>query len=231
MAEAKKASPKRIIDVTHADKTPTAATSKPVIVTNRPILQDPMVVDKSDEKDPEAATSGGTTIQPLTAPEVPDSAAAETPESSEPAEKPAAEETKEPAKPKPKLDPTKTLAQIDDEVKAKAPETQESAKEEPETETSDDAKAEENPDAANPGAEEAAKAEAQAQRDASLQKLVDDKKLFLPINTVENRRSKRVVVIGVLLSIILALAWVDIALDAGLIELGNVQPVTHFFST
>jgi hypothetical protein len=38
------------------------------------------------------------------------------------------------------------------------------------------------------------------------------------------------VALGVLLSLVLILAWADIALDAGIIQLGNVKPVTHFFS-
>jgi hypothetical protein len=36
--------------------------------------------------------------------------------------------------------------------------------------------------------------------------------------------------LGILLVVVLAVAWVDIALDAGLVEIGNVKPMTHFFS-
>jgi archaellum component FlaD/FlaE len=76
-----------------------------------------------------------------------------------------------------------------------------------------------------------AEAEAQAKHDAAIQQLVDSKQYFLPINAVEKRRTKRVVVLGIVLSIILALAWVDVALDAGLIHIAGVKPVTHFFSS
>jgi hypothetical protein len=38
------------------------------------------------------------------------------------------------------------------------------------------------------------------------------------------------VALGVVLAIVLALAWADIALDAGLIQINGVKPVTHFFS-
>jgi outer membrane biosynthesis protein TonB len=75
--------------------------------------------------------------------------------------------------------------------------------------------------------DEAAK---QAEHDANIQKIVDSKKYFLPINSVEKRRSARFVALGIVLSLLLAVAWVDVALDAGLIHLGNVKPVTHFFS-
>lgn len=69
-----------------------------------------------------------------------------------------------------------------------------------------------------------------AEHEAAMQKLVDSKQYHLPIKTVEQRRSRRVVIVGTLLSIILVLAWVNIALDAGLIELGDIKPVTRFFS-
>jgi hypothetical protein len=75
-----------------------------------------------------------------------------------------------------------------------------------------------------------AEAKLQAEHEAAVQKLVDGKKYFLPINAVEQRRSKRFVIAGVLLSLLLLIAWADIALDAGLIDLPNVKPVTHFFS-
>ena len=76
----------------------------------------------------------------------------------------------------------------------------------------------------------AAEAEAAAKHDAEIQKLVDSKQFFLPINSVEKRRSKRVVLLGVVLSLLLALAWADVALDAGIIQINGVKPVTHFFS-
>ncbi|HXE10077.1 MAG TPA: hypothetical protein VN554_01490, partial [Verrucomicrobiae bacterium] len=75
-----------------------------------------------------------------------------------------------------------------------------------------------------------AEAAAQAEQDIKLHKLVESKKYFLPINAVEQRRSARVALAGALLALILAVAWVDVALDAGLIHLGNVKPVTHLFS-
>ena len=72
---------------------------------------------------------------------------------------------------------------------------------------------------------------AEAAKDAKLQQLIDSKKYSLPINAVEQRRSKRVVTLGIVLAILLALAWVNIALDAGLIHLDNIKPLTHFFSS
>lgn len=71
--------------------------------------------------------------------------------------------------------------------------------------------------------------EEQAKADAELQKLIDSKKYFLPINTLENRRSQRFVAIGILLSLIMIVAWADIALDAGLISIDGVKALTNFF--
>ena len=36
--------------------------------------------------------------------------------------------------------------------------------------------------------------------------------------------AKRIVILGVLLAVLLALAWVDIALDAGLVNVNGVKP-------
>lgn len=75
-----------------------------------------------------------------------------------------------------------------------------------------------------------AEAEKQAKHDAEIEKLVNEKRYFLPINAVEKRRTKRFVILGIVLSLLLALAWVDVALDAGLIQIPGVKPFTHFFS-
>jgi hypothetical protein len=66
--------------------------------------------------------------------------------------------------------------------------------------------------------------------EAEVQKLILSKKYFLPIDTVEKKRAERFVAIGILLSLILGLAWLDIALDAGIVHLNSIHPVTHFFS-
>jgi hypothetical protein len=83
---------------------------------------------------------------------------------------------------------------------------------------------------ANKKADPEAEAKQQADHDAAIQKLVDNKQYFLPINAVEQRRSKRFVALGVLLSLFLLVAWCEIALDAGLIDVPGIQPLTHFFS-
>jgi hypothetical protein len=75
-----------------------------------------------------------------------------------------------------------------------------------------------------------AEAEALAKHDEAIQQLVDSKQYFLPINAVEKRKTRHFVILGVLLSVLLLLAWGDIALDAGLIQISGIKPATHFFS-
>lgn len=220
MAERKKPAGKPIIDVAHPGKSAPSQTSKPVIITNRTILKDPMMVETSDDKPSEKSVKS---TAPTLTPAAAKAALDEPTEAPVQAEAPA-ESAPEPApKPKPVPEP-------EPEAKAKPePEKPEKA-EEPE------APAEETPvEAENTGpVEDAAAAEAAekaaAEHDATVQKLVDSKQYYLPINSVEKRRSRRFVLLGVLVAILLALAWVDIALDAGLLHINNVQPLTHFFS-
>ena len=70
----------------------------------------------------------------------------------------------------------------------------------------------------------------ETKRQAAIDKLTDNKKYYLPINAVEKRRSRRFVILGIILSLLLILAWADIALDSGLIHINGIKPLTHFFS-
>lgn len=71
----------------------------------------------------------------------------------------------------------------------------------------------------------------QAKHEAELDELVEAKAYFLPINTATHQRTKRFVIIGVGMSLLLAIIWVDVALDAGLIKIGSLKALTHIFST
>jgi hypothetical protein len=219
MAKAKKpAAGSTIIDVSHPGQSAPADNSKSVIVSSRPILKDPMMVDEDapqaidPTEDSLAKVSNKSGAQPLTAPVL---------EAKEPDEN----ET---------VAPTEDAEAADEPAKPAEPlESSESPTPPAETEDkSDEANTEEAATPPNEDKTKLPKAETdqEIQRQAAVNKLIDDKKYYLPINTVEKRRSRRFVLIGIILSLLLALAWVDIALDAGLIQLNNVKPVTHFFS-
>lgn len=200
---------KTIIDVAHPGQSAPATTAKPVIVTNRPILKDPMVVSKPEDDQPAAAappaakTSTKPKLQPLTT-----------------------EEEQKLTAPAPEAEtaaPTETTA----EAPASATEEKDKSSEKPAPVTKTELR--EGDVIKDPAKDEDAADQAAAEHAAAIQKLVDSKKYFLPINSVEKRRTKRIIILGLLLSVLLLLAWVDIALDAGLISIDGVNALTDFF--
>ena len=221
MADDKKPTKKTapINDVEEPGKSAASPTSKPVLVTNRPIMKDPMVVTdeaKNETSEDQAnATksikgSSNNKVEPLsTSTESQDN-------QTEPNNKSEAEtQSQEAAK--------KQLTESDNNSESKSSDS--AVEESKVTNPTTDKKS-----SKTPGEEEEAEASRKAERDANLQKIVDNKTYFLPINAVEKRKTKRIIVLGIVLSLVLAVAWVDVALDAGLIEIGGVKPVTHFFS-
>jgi hypothetical protein len=236
MADKKPASKKSkpIADVAKPGTTAPSPSAKPVIVTNRPMLKDPMVVDDKSAADSAASgenitvkvTSQAKSLQPAA-----ESDAATAPEL--PAEEKTTASDAEAAPPPPTTDQEKKLTETSKKSAAKPePKTAAKSPAPPKTETADtddqddDQKAAPMPSEAEQEAAEAA----QAEHDAAIQKLIDSKQYNLSINTVEKRKSKHFVILGVILSLVLAAAWADIALDAGLVHIHGVKPVTHFFS-
>jgi hypothetical protein len=224
MADAKRPANKKIVDVEQPNTSAPSSTSKPVLVTNRPIIQDPMVKESPDEGTTIKVTTGSTKIklQPLTEPAVkPVDDSSKTAESST-----SAESEKKPEPPTPPAPNAATEA-----VPAAPQESEKPAQAETSAENATDEEDKSGGDQAAEVANQEAAAEAeQTKHDESMQKLIDGKQYFLPINSVEKRRTKRFVMLGVVLALLLAVAWVDVALDAGLVQFGNLKPVTHFFS-
>lgn len=92
-------------------------------------------------------------------------------------------------------------------------------------------------EASDETSEEVPDKQQQAQADAAILErlekvgqMITSEKYFLPINMVERRRDKKIVTIGIVIALILILAWVDVALDAGLIHNFLHLPHTHFFA-
>lgn len=230
MAEEKKSAAKPIADVAHPDTSLPADTSKPVIITNRTMVKDPMMVEASDENkleplsapllevlnktEPKAKTKPEPTPEPEVAskPEPVAEVPVEEPESAKEA---AVEPTPEPEKPE-QVEKTEPEAEPEPE---KATETEEETEEKPVA------------DEKTPTVQKSDADLEQVKQQESIQKLVDSKQYNLPINAVEQRRTKRFIVLGIVLCVVLALAWFEIALDAGLININGIKPFTHFFST
>lgn len=221
-------------------KTSAAASARPVIVTNRVVIQDPMVkTDSDDVKKEEAAVAAPSTpkeklvITPLSDP-------ARTPED--------AKENKDAAK-EGLLD--LPIAGLDDDTeqdpdtektdkpikkaadKPEAVEAKESAKTDSDEPAEDPEPTEVGGDSDAPADGAAKKAsvkdDAEVKAQEELSQLIEDKEYFLPINTAEHRRSLIVVVLGAVVILVLAAAWVNIALDAGLIDIPGIKPLTNFF--
>ncbi len=70
----------------------------------------------------------------------------------------------------------------------------------------------------------------QKQHDLTINNLILSKKYFLPFNKTQKAKNKRILILGIILGLILILIWLDLALDAGLIKINGIHPITHFFS-
>lgn len=186
-------------------ETPEPDTAPVLTPTKRVVLQPLADSPKTDTAKPEPAVSETDSEAPVETDAVEskaDEASAPEPEAETPAE-PEADAKPEPA---PEAEPAKESPDViatDAKVGTKEVQTE---------------------------AEAAAEADAEAERQAKLQEMVDNKTYYLPITTSETRKARQFVAVGVLLSIVLIAAWLDIALDAGLIHLGNLHALTHFFS-
>ncbi|HET7320404.1 MAG TPA: hypothetical protein VFI84_02325, partial [Candidatus Saccharimonadales bacterium] len=144
------------------------------------------------------------------------------PATPEPAAEEQPEEELAPAEDKtPPTKPEEETEKIDEEPSEEPAEAKDEDKD-GEDDVPEQAKS--DPDAAAKEAERLA-----AEHAAAIQKLADGHEYYLPIETTESRKTKHFVILGALLILLLAAAWVDVALDAGLIQFGGLKPVTHFF--
>lgn len=200
MADVEDNAVKQISDVSPPNQTPAAPTSKPVILSNHPVMKDPMVVAEKTAADDAPVTTAvklptKITLQPIHANVVPDTPSA----FDKPVEQPTATPTEDESEPSAEKDDNKNASNDQ-------PATPES-----------DAKL-----LADDADEEIIKRNA-------LDALIANKKYFLRINSAESLRTQRSITIGIVLTALFGVAWLDIALDAGLIMLGNLHAVTNFF--
>ena len=203
------------MDVSHPGKghVPTSGSSKPIIITNRPVMQDNVINETpSDDRAtaPPLTRPKKVVIMPLT--EDTSTVTVDTPDTAapEPTPEPAVEPV---ATPEPVANPAPDIT---------PPELKPEEAPQPEP-----AKPEAEPAVAVPAAKRDDKQLSPMQNDealrlaqeraARLQHMVEKEQYFLPINAVEERRSRRVALLGLLLVVLLALAWYDVALDASLV--------------
>jgi len=223
MAEEKKSTKKfqPISDVESPGKTAASPTSKSIIIKNGPIIKDPMVVEESSaepktDSSKSVVKAGGSSkikLQPLPTSDI------------IPSKEPEATEDVKTSVP--------DAAKKDEEQSSETETPEEPAQKSKSENTPDtDQEAEtKNKPTNSPAEQDAAEASRKAEHDANLQKILDSKTYYLPINAVEKRKTKRFILLGIALSILLILVWINIALDAGLINIDGVSPLTHFFSS
>jgi hypothetical protein len=233
---------KVVIDVTEPGKSAPSPSAKPIIVTNRPVLkQDPMMVpdgevSSGEPPKPISRVAKSISIKPLTsdvgaasAPSVPkaDDEALETPPPK--AEKIPSEDTK-----KPDIKPPEPI-QPDEPATASPPEEPKPQPASDTVEPPQDEKSEGETDgqlAPNKALEDAKKKEEEAKvaRAAEQEKIIESKKYFLLINSAEKRRANLRAVLLLVVVILATLAWLDLSLDAGILKINGLHPVTHLFS-
>jgi hypothetical protein len=246
-AKTEEKKPYTIIDVNHPGTVAAEATGVPVIVTNRPVLKDPMVVDKDEngnpvDKDEEEAValakSKRIKIQPLTEEDEKTDKKAEASKDTKKTIAEIAAEADAKAGEKPAKSDDKKVEKT--EVKTEKPE--EEKKEEPSKPAEDKPEpVEEKPDvpelkpdgddetAAKDDPQAAEAARKAAEKQVAIDKLAESGTYSLPINAVEKRRVRRFALIAVVLLLIMGLAWTDLALDAQLIQINGLNPPTDFF--
>lgn len=192
----------KVFDVAKPSTTPASPTSRPLIVNHGPIAKDTTVVDKDTNPVDE-----GSVEEPKQA-MLSKHAIIQPLESQEVELNVVAEEKTEEKVP-------------EDQPKEEKP------KDEPQEEV-------EKPELKNLSEAQLKKIEEEEQkrlqeREAQIDQLVGTGKYFLPINAVEKRKNRRVVLAGIVLCVLLAVVWYDVALDAGIVSNILKLPHTHFF--
>lgn len=201
MAEASKTAPKKIVDVASPEQRTPSASSRPIILTNRPVMaNDPMMVASEDTTKQTA---------PTTSPEVP------TPGHQEKIIAPLHTEASEP-------DETVT-----EEPKAAAVEpSMDDKTAEEDAEPSEDVQQKSEISIA---AKAEAEQEAAEKRQAELEALIEKGTYAVPINAVKRKRSRQVTAALIVVCLLLVVVAADVALDSGLIKVSGV-PHTHYFT-
>lgn len=193
---------KKTMDVAKPGESAPDTSARPVLVTHRPMVQDPMV--KEDKKSEDAVVAdaepkteptirGEKVIQPVNS-----NTSAEAPADDQPAT-PAKSEDSEPEPPQPEK--TEEDSQAKDAAVVDAVVDQATEDKKKQNKLSD---------------EEKAKQEA-------LQKLIEEKKYFVPVGQVSRRRNRRALLTVAILVLLLIGGY--LAIDAGLIKTTITLPI------
>lgn len=192
----------KITDIKGPDKVAPATTSRPLLVTNRPVITDPMMVKTSEPADVSvsAETVNRTikVIKPMALQGSEDASSSEPIEALPPSSSDQVADSKPPS--------------LDQEpAGVNEPDQRDTEAEAERTKT--------------------ALAEAEASRQEELDALIASGKYVVPVGAVQRRRSRVYVTVLCLVGVLLAALLFDVLLDAGIIKLSWSIPHTHFFTT
>lgn len=239
-ADNKKAKAKpKMMDVARPKKTSTPTDpSQKLVISPRPIMNrniavsSPVDEDSNPEEEREQAAPQLASKRPVVAP------LSATEADSTPKSQAATETDGEEAEESKSQKATPAEATESDSATPKAgtatTETEEAVAEsddEAEDTTTDDAQApaKQQPNAETRKAVEEAKQAAKRQEE--VEKYIDSKQFFVPINAIAHKRSIKVSALLTVLVFLLALILIDLMIDSGIILLIQKIPHTHFFTS
>lgn len=195
---------KPIEDIAKPGNTPADATSRPVIIGRGPVMRDPMVNDENEpsQMEPEAEKPPLPTTKKVIKPVESDESPAQTEDNPD---------ESEPSKGKPESD-----TKPSDESSADKPA-------ETDDEVSDTAVVDAVLDQVDDKKEQTAEDKAAEERQNLVNKLVAEKKYFLPLAAAQHRRNNRIMLI-VLVALLPLIVGVVLAVDAGILDIGISLP-------
>ena len=237
MAEANNKSVKKLIDVSPPSSVIQPANSKSIIIGHSPMVRDSTIIEDNQNDNQSEPTNESAThhlkISPLT-----DQLSSNDQTSPDKQPNSILEEPREL-----KLEPSESLKkeisanenQIEPEKVSPKVEGVDLATDQPEIKTTTQS-VDGQPDKVDSLEKPQDNQDQQAELNASLAKqahlneLIASKKFFLPINGKEKSKNKKTILIGLLICLVLIIAWVDVDLDAGLIANTYNLPHPHFFT-
>lgn len=216
---AKKYSTSKIIDVAEPDKISPDPSGRPVVVTNRPVLaNDPMMVEEKAGQAPMPTTAPVVTRQAKTISPISDGITATDPVT----------DTEPPATPAPSVkssdEPETSVPELTETSHSYKAVTADAKEATPETGT---IPTDEESALKKSAAEARLLGEEEARRQ-ELEALIAAGTYAVPINAVQRKKSRMVILLLCLLAVALAAVLFDVALDSHVISVPGV-PHTHFF--
>jgi hypothetical protein len=212
----------KISDIKGPDKVAPATTSRPLVVTNRPVIADPMMVaakTENETEEPKAATRMTKVIRPMTLAGTDDEAEEDTKESTE-TEQQTEEKASDSGRTSVPLEQTLTPETLAEKPAAELVRNDTTVSEPEQRDT--DAEAEHAKEQLQ---------EAEIARQQELDTLITSGKYAVPVGAVRRRRSRMYIMLLCTVGLLLAILLLDAVFDAGIVAAPKNIPHTHFFTT